>query len=136
VANQLYYKGRQALLTGSINWFGTASTSPAVVLCASEYALDIVAHDNLDDITAGNRVASAVLANTSASDGVADADDVVFSALTGSKVFDVVIFNWTGTDATSKLIAHIDTGGSLPYVCNGADLTLSWSSGACKIFML
>jgi len=136
MANQLYYKGKQAFLTGSINWYGTASTSPAVVLCASEYALDIVAHDNLDDITAGYRVASAVLANTSASDGVADADDVVFSALSGSIVHEIVLFNWTGTDATSKLVAHLDTGGSLPYTPNGADLTLSFSSGACKVFML
>ena len=136
MANQLYAKGKQAILCGSCNWLGTASTSPAVVLCASEYALDIVAHDYLADITAAHRVASAILVNTSASDGVADADDVVFSALTGSNVFDVVVFNWTGADATSRLIAHIDTGGSLPYTPNGADLTLTFSSGACKVFAL
>ena len=136
MSNQLYQKARQAFLTGSINWLGTASTSPAVVLCASEYALNIVTHDNLDDIAASCRVASAILANTSASDGVADADDVVFSALSGSVVSEIVLFNWTGTDATSKLIAHIDTGGSLPYTPNSGDLSVVWSSGACKLFML
>ena len=136
MSNQLYYKAKQALLTGSINWLGTASTSPAVVLCASEYAPNLVTHDNLDDITAAHRVASAVLANTSASDGVADADDVTFSALSGSVVHRIVLFNWTGTDATSKLIASIDTGGSLPYTPNSADLSISWSNSGCKIFML
>ncbi len=49
----------------------------------------------------------------------------------------LVIYQHTGVDATSELIAYIDTGVTgLPVTPNGGDITVTWDSGSDKIFKI
>lgn len=71
-------------------------------------------------------------------DGVADADDITWTAVTGDPCEAVVYYKHTGSDATARLIAYIDavnTGG-LSVTPNGGNITLVHDSGANKIFKL
>lgn len=132
MANALYKKGKNQFLASALQW--TSTCSFGVVLCASEYTVDLVAHDALEDITAAYRVASNVLATLSSSDGAADADDVTFSSVSGSNVYYVIGFNNTGTDSTASLVFYIDTATGLPLTPNSGDVNLVFDSGSIGIF--
>jgi hypothetical protein len=135
MANALYGKGREGFLDGSIDW--DTDDIRVVLVDAADYTVSIDTHDNLDDIDAGARVAvSGSLANKSVTLGVADADDVTLSSVTGDVSEALVIYKHTGTDSTSRLIAYIDTATGLPVTPTGGDITISWSDGANKIFKL
>jgi len=96
-----------------------------------------VSVDNaLDDIPAAARVASQNLANKSTAAGVADADDVTFSAVTGDECEALVLYLNTGVESTSILIALIVEASGLPITPAGADIKISWDNGDNKIFKL
>jgi hypothetical protein len=133
MANALYEKAKNSFLTGGIAW---TSASIGVVLCASPYTPNLVTDNALDDIAAANRVASAILTATAASDGQADAEDVTFATLSGSVVKSIVVFEYTGTESTSELIAYFDSASGLPLTPNGGDVTIAWDSGSNRIFHL
>lgn len=135
MANALYAKGREGFLDGSIDW--DTNTIKVVLVDAADYTIDLATHDNLDDIPGGARVAtSAALAGKTVTDGVADANDVTFSAVTGDPVELIVLYKDTGVESTSRLIAAIDTATNLPVIPNGGDITVQWDNGANKIFKL
>lgn len=135
MANNLYDKAREAFSKKQIDWL---NDDFRVVLVTSAYVVDLAAHDFLDDIAGGARVAtSGALAGKTAVGGVCDADDKVFTGLTGSTVVAAIIVGpWTGADATTRLLAYIDTATGLPYIPNGTDLTVTWGNTATKIFKL
>lgn len=63
----------------------------------------------LSDIASGGRVAtSSNLTNPTVTNGVADADDVTLTAVTGDQSEAIVIYRDTGSAATSPLIAYFD----------------------------
>ncbi len=135
MANALYDKGREGFLDGSIDW--DTDDIKAVLVDTDDYTVDLAAHDFLDDIAAGARVAtSGNLASKTVTGGVADAADITFSAVTGDESEAIVLYKDTGVAGTSRLIAYIDTATGLPITPNGADIIVSWSSGANKIFKL
>jgi hypothetical protein len=136
MANALYDTGRNAFLTGGVNW--TSDTITAVLVkTTSGYTVNLATDQYLSTIVSGNRVAtSSALASKTASAGVADAADITFSAVTGSAAGAVVLYKNTGTDTTSQLIAYIDTATGLPVTPNGGDITVSWDNGSNKIFKL
>lgn len=135
MANALYAKGRQAFLEGAINW--SSNTIKIALVDTADYTVNLATHDNLDDVPAGARVAtSSALTGKTTTDGVADADDVVLSAVTGDPSEALVIFVDTGTESTSKLIAFFDTATGLPVTPNGGNITIAWDNGANKIFVL
>ena len=89
----------------------------------------------ITSVLVGNRVAtSANFTGQTVVDGVFDAADVTFSAVSGNQVTQVVVFKTTGTEATSPLIIYYDTITGLPVTPNGGDITLSWD--ATGIFSL
>jgi hypothetical protein len=71
-----------------------------------------------------------------ASGGVASAANLVFSAVTGSGIYYVVIYRNTGGDSTSALIVLIDSAAGLPLFPTGSAVTLAWDTGPYKIFQL
>lgn len=99
LANALYDTGRNAFLTGDIDW--VADTIKVVLVDAADYTVNLSTHDFLDDVPAGARVATATLASKSASAGVADAADVTFTAVTGDISEALVIYRDSGAEATS-----------------------------------
>lgn len=135
MANALYDKGREAFLSGDIDWL--VDNIKCVLVDTNDYTHNIATQQFLSDITAGARVAtSANLTGKTATAGVADADDVSFPGATGDTSEALVIYQDTGTAGTSRLIAYIDTATGLPVVPNSGAINVIWDSGANKIFKL
>lgn len=135
MANTLYIAAKNAFLTGQMDW-----TSDTIkVSLVRGYTLN-QGHTMLADITSsgGTIVAtSAALSSTTATGGVADADDTTFELVPAGPACDtLIIFKDTGDPSTSPLIAYIDSGGNLPITPNGGDITVTWDDGAAKIFSL
>lgn len=134
MANALYDKGREKFLNADIDW---AADNIIVILVEAGYVANLATHEFISDIGAANEVArSGNLASKTSTAGVADAANITFSSVTGSQATQIVIAKNTGVDATSPLIARIDTATNLPVTPNGGDITISWDNGANKIFKL
>ena len=135
MANALYDKGRQGFLEGSIDW--DTDTIKAVLIDAADYTVNLATHQYLSDIPSAARVAtSAALSGKTVTNGVADANDFTFTAVSGDPSEALVIYKDTGTEGTSRLIAYIDTATGLPVTPNGGDINVAWDNGANKIFKL
>ena len=135
MANAVYGKAREKFLNADIDW--AADNIKAVLVDTAAYAVSIDSDEFLSSIPAGDRIAtSGNLASKTSTLGVADAADVTFSTVTGDVSEAIVIYKDTGDAATSPLIAYIDTATGLPITPNGGDITISWDSGANKIFKL
>ena len=135
MSSALYDKGREGFLSGAISW--SSDTIKAVLVDAADYTVNLATHDNLDDVPGGARVAtSGALGSKTVTNGVADAADVTFTAVTGDPSEAIVIYKDTGTESTSRLIAYIDTATGLPVTPNGGDISVAWNDGANKIFKL
>lgn len=134
MANALYNSARQAFLDGDLDW--TAQAFKVVLIDTADYTFSQT-HDFLDDVPSAARVAtSGNLANKTSTAGVADADDIVFTAVTGDPCEALIIYQDTGTAATSRLVAYIDTVTGFPVTPNGGDIYVTWDSGSNKIFRL
>jgi hypothetical protein len=131
MANTLYDKGREAFLAGNADW--DANTIKVSLLSAS-YTFS-QAHDFFDDIS-GVVATSSALGSKTTTDGVADAADVTFSAVSGSQVTQFIIWADTGVPGTSRLLVYFDSATNLPVTPNGGDITIQWDNGANKIFKL
>jgi len=135
MSNQLYNKGRQGFLDGSIDW--DTDNIRVVLVDGADYTPNLSTHDNLDDIPSAGRVAaSGALQNKTVTDGVADADDITIASVSGDQFEYIVIYKDTGVESTSRLIALIDTATGLPCTPNGGDITIQWQDDATKIFKL
>lgn len=135
MANVLYDKGREGFLDGSIDW---DTDDIRVMLVRSSYTFS-AAHDFVDDITTGNENGrSAALASKTVTSGVADAADTTITATAAAASNALVIFKHTGSDATARLIAYIDTPASgLPFTPSASQVVpITWDNGANKIFRL
>jgi len=135
MANQLYDFGRESFLLGNVNWSGDTIK---VVLIDHGNDTPLPASDQyLSDLAAAARVAtSAAFTSKTTTAGVADAADVTITSVSGNSVESLNIFQDTGTETTSILIAYIDTATGLPYTPNGGDVTIQWDNGANRIFKL
>lgn len=134
MANALYGKNREAFLKGQISW--SSDNIKCVLVDAADYTVSIDVDEFLSDIPAGAREeTSGNLANKTTTLGVADADDVTFTATSGDTCEALVVYQDTGSAATSRLIAYFDTASGLPATLGG-DITIRWASASPKIFKL
>lgn len=138
MANSLFDKGREAFLNADVDWL--VDSIKCVLVDTGSYVVDLANHDFLNDIPVGARVAiSQALSGKTSTAGVADSNDVTFPAgytmpaPTGEAV---VVFKDTGSEATSILIAYIDTATGLPITPNGADFVAVINDGPNKLFRL
>lgn len=135
MANALYDKGREGFLDGSIDW--DTQLIKVILVDAADYTVNLATHEDLADVPAGAREAtSAGFASKTVTAGVADAADITFSAVTGDVCEALIIYYDSTVEATSRLIAYIDSATGLPVTPNGGDITVQWDSGANKIFKL
>ena len=124
MANALYPSFKAALLAGAVD---LSSVNVKVVLVdLADYTYSS-AHDFLDDVAAGGRVAtSANLASKTLTGGVFDSADPTFTAATGDQAEALILYVDTGTAATSRLIAFYDTGVTgLPVTPNSGDINVT-----------
>jgi len=136
MANGIYGISRKAFLDGGINLL--TDDIRVILVDLADYTVSIDVHDFLDDVPAAARVAvSGALTSKTTTLGVFDAADVTFSSVTGDVSEALIVYQHTGTDSTSELIAFIDTGVTgLPVTPNGGDITITWDSGANKVFKI
>jgi hypothetical protein len=135
MANALYDLARQAFLDGDLDW--AANDIKAYLIDVADYTVNLATHDFADDIGAAAKVAtSANFGGKTSTAGVADANNITFTAVTGDVCEAIVIWQDTGNQATSRLIAYIDTATGLPVTPNGGDITVTWDNGANRIFKL
>jgi hypothetical protein len=132
MASSLYTPFKKLLLDGDIDLL--VDNIKVVLVDAADYTFS-AAHDFLDDVAAGARVAtSGNLASKTTTGGAFDAADVTFTAVTGDVSEALIVYKDTGAAATSPLIAYIDTATGLPVTPNGGDIVVTWH--ASGIFSL
>lgn len=131
----LYGLARAAFLGGDIAW--DTDDIRCVLVDTADYTVNIDVDEFLSDVPEGARVAtSGTFTSPTVTLGVADAADIVLSSVTGDVSEAIVIYVHTGSDATARLIAYIDSATGLPVTPNGVDITIQWDNGANKIFKL
>ena len=134
MANALYDAARAAFLGGDLDWDGDTRL---ILIDEADDTIDLAADDFLDDRAAPSRVAtSGAMTTKTKTAGVADADDVTLTSVTGDPSESVDCYRHTGTEATSNLIFNLDTATGLPVTPNGGNITVQWDSGSNKIFKL
>ncbi len=135
MANAMYDPGRKAFMDGEIAYL-TANIK-FVFVDDTDYTVDLVNHNALDDIAALGRVStSANLSTKTSTAGVADAADETISTVTGDPFEEIVFYEDSGVESTSQLFLYLDTASGLPTTPNGSDITLQFDPGANKIFKL
>lgn len=133
MANTLYDAARQRFLEAQINWM--TDTIKVLLVSTSGYTPQTAVHQYLADIPVSARIAGPVTLTAKATTGgAADAADVTFTSVTGNTINSIIICSDSGTEATSPLIAYIDTATGLPITPNGGDIIVTWDNGVNKIF--
>lgn len=136
MANDLYPSAREGFLNADIDW---AANDIRIVLVDGTYVYS-TAHNMLDDVGAGTRVAtSGNLTGKTTTNGVADADDVTITAVSGDDIEGVIVYQHTGVESTSRLIAFYDllaSGIEIDVTPDGTDARVRWSNGSTKMFMI
>src|SRR5688572_33399952 len=126
MANALYDLGRQAFLDGDLDW--AANNIKVLLIDTGAYTVNL-ATDQFHAIIPGAAIiaTSANLAGKTSTAGVADANDVTFTAVAGVSVVALVIYQDAGASATSSLIAYIDTANGLPVAmtCRTSSLSMT-----------
>lgn len=135
MANALYDRGRQGFLAGEIDW--DANDIRIILIDEADDTIDLALDEDLADRAGAARVAtSSALGSKTTTAGVADAADVTLSSVTGDVSESIDVYQHTGTESTSLMIANIDTATGLPVTPNGGNITVQWDAGANKIFKL
>ncbi len=135
MANSLFNNGREGFLDGSIDW---DTGDIRAMLTLSSYTYDAT-DEFLSDVPASTRDngRSAALGSKTVTDGIADAADTSLTATAATASNAIILFQHTGSDATARLIAYIDTATGLPLTpAAGGTVNIAWDNGANKIFKL
>jgi hypothetical protein len=134
MANALYGKGKEKLLTAAIN---ISSDTIKAALVSSAYTPNLATDEFYTTISGSVLNTPQTLASKTITLGVVDAADILYTAVTsGSTAKAVVIYKDTGVAGTSPLLAYIDTITGFPLLTNGGDIVIQWDNGAFKIFSL
>lgn len=129
----VYPKFKEAVLQANANL--SSGTVKAALIDTGTYTYS-AAHEFYSSVS-GVVGTPGTLGSKTFTNGVFDAADVTFTAVTGNSVEAIILYLDTGTAGTSRLIAYVDTATSgLPVTPNGGDITIQWDNGANKIFAL
>lgn len=141
MANALYAAMKQRLL-GEAD-IGTTHPMPdfeggdqrVILVDAADYTVNLSTNQDLADVIAGARVATAQLATealtTAGTPPVItwDADDTTFTSVTGDVAENLVIYNHDATEANALLLVFFDTFSSgMPVTPNGGNIIIQWNA--------
>lgn len=127
MSNQLYPKAKEGFLSAAIN---IPTDNLKVVLVDTGTYTYSASHQFLTDIGAPARIAtSGNLAGKTVVNGVFDANDITITAVSGLSIEALVIYQDTGSAATSRLLLYMDTGVTgLPLTPNSGDVAIVWNA--------
>lgn len=137
MADAVYNRFKMGILQADYD-LKEASDDVQVALVTSTYTLDIDIHEDFADITnelsgtgytAGGEdiTTQAVTQDNTDDEGVFDGVDVTWTGINAGTAARAIVYQNTGTPATSLLIGAIDSGG-FPITTNGGDLTIQWAT--------
>jgi hypothetical protein len=130
---KLYPKWKEALIAGEAG-AALVGVVRAALIDRAAYAYSD-AHQFFTSLAGAVVGAPQDLLGLSYANGVFAAGPVTnFPHVTGPTVGAIVIYLWTGTAATSRLVYYTDEAAGLPIVPNGGDATVTWDSAG--IFQL
>lgn len=126
----LYDSGREGFLAGELSW---TDQDVRVMLVKASYVFD-ASHVYVSDMGDADNGRSSFLSGKTKTAGVADADDVSIFADQAEATNGFVLFQDTGNDGTSRLIAFVDVPQFLPAPLQRVNTT--FDNGPSKIFKL
>lgn len=133
MANAIYPLYKQALLDASANVDLNDGTVKVALIDTGTYTYN--AADEFYSSVSGVVGTPQTINNTTVTNGLFDGDNVTYTAVTGNSAEALLIYIDTGSAATSRLVAWIDTSVTgLPVTPNGGDISVSWN--ASGIFQL
>lgn len=135
MANALYNKAKESFLSQNPSIDLDTDTIKVSLIDTAAYTFS-AAHDFWDDAVAGVIGTPQTLGTKTVTDGAFGAANSTFTAVSGATVEALIIYKDTGVAGTSPLIAYIDTATGLPVTPNGGNITVTWDTGANKIFKL
>ena len=134
MANALYAKGKEKILSAAINF---STDTLKVRLVKNTYAQNLTTDEFVSLVTKVTGTTDQLLTGKTVTGGVFDANDPTFTAVPAGETSEgVVIYKDTGDEATSPVLAYIDTITGFPLATNGGDITIQWDNSAFKIFSL
>ena len=135
MASGLFDSGRNDFAKGATSWKAAAgSTIKCALIDTGVTAPNLATHTVMTSLRGAVVGSDMAMTLIDPAAGVVDANDVVFSAVSGAHVEGVVIWREdAGADASRFLIAWEEFTAVTP---NGGDITIQWDSGANKIFKL
>lgn len=134
MANAIYRKGAEKLLSGQINF---ATDVIVARLVKNTYDQNLSTDEFLSSAPAVTGTTDQTLTGKTVTNGVFDAADVTFTAVPAGDVSEgVVLAKWTGDEATSPILLYVDQITGFPLTTNGGDVIIQWDNGAYKIMSL
>ena len=134
MSNRLFDFGREGILDESI---GMNTGDIRVMLVRSSYSFSN-GHKFLADLGVVDNGRSASLTGKTFTAGVFDADDTTLNAVMAVSCNALLFFQHTGSDATARVIAYIDTPTTgLPFTPSpGQAVSIEHFNGTNRIFRL
>lgn len=127
MANAVYPIFKQELIQATAGT-SLAGTLKAALIDLADYTYS-AAHDFWDDASAAVVGTPQTIGSKTFVNGLLDGADVTFTAVSGDPCEAIILFLDTGTPATSRLVAFLDTGVTgLPVTPNGGDITITWNA--------
>lgn len=123
--SRIYDNARELLLTAQLNW---STQTFGVLLVTNGYIPNLAADQFVSIIPGGAISARAALTSLSSTAGQAHAADVTIPSVSGAAVTYLVIYQNTGSDATSPLVCLIDSASGLPAFPAGTPVTIEWDA--------
>jgi hypothetical protein len=158
VGNKFYSQGREGFLKGEISWINDDIRIALFNVwndTSGTGGYDDVTQRFLADVSSSliefklqegdpTYVTHASLVGKTATDGIADADDMILyevktidNTIDADRSFEAaILFKWTGDELTSPLICFVDTGVGIPFIPNDGHIKVNFSNGPNKIFRL
>jgi hypothetical protein len=133
MAARLYLKGKENLLGGNVD---LQNDTIVALLVTGQYVPNTDSDETRAAIPSSAIVAEETLSSTKIVDGVFDADDVVFTEVTGAPIRYIVLIKDDDIYSRALLIALIDDAAQFPVTPDGSNITIQWDNGANKIFSL
>lgn len=135
MANALYPLWKEQLLQFTTNNNLSSGTVKVALIDTGTYTYS-AAHQFWSSASASDVGTPQTLTGKTFTNGVFDSTtNPIFTAVTGNSIEALIIYIDTGVEATSPLVAYIDTSVTgLPVTPNGGDITITWN--ASGIFAL
>jgi hypothetical protein len=135
MASGLFDNGRNRFARGDVLWKASAgSTIKAALIDSAVTAPNLSTHTTMSDLRTAVVGSDTAMTLIDPAAGACDADDVVFSSVTGAHVEGVVFYQEvSASDASRFLLGWVEFTAVTP---NGGNITIQWQGTTPFVFKL